>query len=638
MTTRFRTLLLLAAPLVVFMSLSPSILKETSSQTRIGNKANVFVDKFAGLCYGPHRDNEDPDLGIQPTISELSEDLAFIKNLTNSIRTYGATDNLEQIPILCQQFGIDCYPGAWLSKYPCENERQIDNLIEIAQKNLSHVKGLIVGNEVLLRNDLSEQKLIEFISRVKNSTNLPVATAEIWKDWLDHPQLAQAVDILFVHIYPYWDGVAVEKGANYILEKWNELKTKYPDKKMVIGETGWPSQGAIRGDAIPSEENQKKYFSDFIAMADSNNIDYFYFEIFDETWKAKGEGVVGGHWGLYYSNGSIKPLFVNCVPESARNGITRPPRVVTPVERVLSLYVYADACDPRNGFYSSGWMGDLAKLCKNDTNCVQPNEILDEAYTINPYSGKSCIRISYIPCYNPHNPPCEGWGGIYWQFPVNNWGKYPGYDLSKSLPKGAIVKIKFHVRGEKGGEKAEFKTGGINDFTLPYRDSYGPITTTPRVKTLSTAWEADSFMVKGDQLSMVIGGFVWVTNNVQNPQGSTIYLDEIVFEIMLPTGVENKEHLTPTEFALNQNYPNPFNPSTTIGYQLKVSAEIDISVYNLDGQKVVTLIHQNQLAGTYHIKWNGYDSNGQPVSNGIYIYKFTVNKSLVDSRKMILLK
>lgn len=632
MTTRFRTLLLLAAPMVVFISLSPSVLKDTSSQTRVRNKVNVLVDKFTGLCYGPHRDNENPDAGIQPTVSELSEDLAFIANLTNSIRTYGITDNLEQIPILCQQYGIDCYPGAWISRYECENERQIDSLIQIANLNLSHVKGLIVGNEVLLRNDISEQKLIEFINRVKSSTNLPVATAEIWFDWLEHPQLAQAVDILFVHIYAYWDGVAVEEGANYVLEKWNELRAKYPDKTIVIGETGWPSQGAIRGNAIPSEENQRRYLSDFISMAESHNIDYFYFEIFDEKWKSKqGEGEAGSHWGLYYSNGSLKPLLADLVPEQARTGIPRPPREVYPTEATLPLYVYSDGCDSRNSFYPSGWMGELEKFGQGDSTFEDPTEILYELSTENPYSGKTCIRISY-------RPSPGQWGGIYWQFPVNNWGAYPGYDLSRSLSEDAIVKIKFHVRGEKGGEKAEFKTGGIDDPTLPYRDSYGPITTTPRVKTLSTVWEADSFMVRGDQLSMVIGGFVWVTNDVQNPQGSTIYLDEIVFEVMTPTGVKNKEHITPTKFSLSQNYPNPFNPSTTIGYQLKVRAEIDISVYNLEGQEVVTLIRQNQLAGTHHIKWNGYNRNGQPVSNGIYIYRLTVNKSLVESRKMILLK
>ena len=132
---------------------------------------------------------------------------------------------------------------------------------------------------------------------------------------------------------------------------------RYPGKAMMLGETGWPSKGEIRGNAIPSEENQKRYLSDFVAMAESNNMDYFYFEIFDEKWKNKAEGEVGAHWGIYNSDGSLKPLMTDCVPEEARDGIDRPPREVTSTETSFPLYVYSDGCDPRNSFFSSGWMG-----------------------------------------------------------------------------------------------------------------------------------------------------------------------------------------------------------------------------------------------------------------------------------------
>lgn len=512
--------------LVVFIiNLSLLLLGCNCDDSPNGPKPPPPDDRFVGLCYGPHRDNEDPDFGIQPTMNELTEDFALIKNLARKIRTYGITDNLEQIPALCDQYEINCYPGAWISRFECENERQIDNLINIANQSLNHVKGLIVGNEVLLRRDISEQQLLEFISRVKNSTNnIPIATAEIWSDWLEHPQLAEAIDILFVHIYPYWDGVAVEQGANYVLEKWNELKTKYPNKAMVIGETGWPSQGEVRGNAIPSEENQKRYISDFIAMANSHNIDYFYFEIFDEKWKSKFEGEAGSHWGMYYSDGSPKPQLMDLLPDLAKNGINRPPRVVNPTEATLPLFVYKDGCDPLNSFFSSGWMGELATFLGNDT-IINTADIIYELSTDNPYSGETCIRISY-------SPSPGQWGGIYWQYPVNNWGNYPGYDFSNFIEEGDTVRLSFWVRGKEGGEKAEFKTGGINDPTLEYSDSYGPMTT--GVLTLTTIWKKYSLDLTGQDLSMVIGGFCWVTNYNQNPNGCTIYLDEIQFSIVTP--------------------------------------------------------------------------------------------------------
>ncbi|MCH7963342.1 MAG: hypothetical protein IH852_05335 [Bacteroidetes bacterium] len=541
----FNTRPLLALVIIFFVILSLTMLECSESPVKIDNgfPPADSNDKFVGLCYGPHRDNEDPNFGIQPTISELSEDLAFIKNLTLKIRTYGVADNLEQIPVLCEQYGIDCYPGAWISRYECENEIQINNLINIANQNLSHVKGLIVGNEVLLRKNVSEQQLIDFILEVKSATSLPVATAEIWKDWLDHPQLAQTVDILLVHIYPYWDGIAVEEGASYVLEKWNELKAKYPNKTVVIGETGWPSQGGVRGNAIPSEENQKSYLSDFICMAKTNNIDYFYFEIFDEKWKSKLEGEAGSHWGIYFSYGSPKPHLIDLIPESAQNGINRPPRVVNPTEATLPLYVYKDGCDPLNSFLSSGWMGELATLIGNDTTFASPTDIIDELYTNNPYSGESCIRISYT-------PSAGQWGGIYWQSPVNNWGLYPGYDLSNSLAGYDTVKLSFWVKGKEGGEKAEFKTGGINDPTLNYSDSYGPIST--GVLTLTNDWKEYSLDLTGEDLNMVIGGFCWVTNYNQNPNGCTIYLDEIVF-MGITAGIGNRGNVIPVKFSLSQN-------------------------------------------------------------------------------------
>jgi exo-beta-1,3-glucanase (GH17 family) len=600
---------------------------EPHSGTKTNSALNVSI-KVSGLCYGPHRDNENPDYNIQPTVSELAEDIAFIKNLTTSIRSYGVTDNLEQIPILCQQYGIDCYPAAWISTYGCENERQINQLIQIANQNLSHVKGLIIGSEVLLRNDISEERLIEYISRVKQATTLPVASSDIWKVWLDHPQLAQAVDILFVHIYPYWDGIAVEGGVAYILEKWNELKTRFPGKIMILGETGWPSQGEQRGNAIPNEANQKKYLSDFISMVDSSKIESFYFSVFDEKWKTK-EGKMGSHWGIYNSDGSIKPLLKDLIPTEAQNGISRIPRQVVPIEKSFPLYIYCDGCDSKNSFYSSGWMGELATMMQNDSMRKDPSGIIDESCAETPFSGNSCIRLSYTPS------PGQ-WGGIYWQFPVNNWGVYPGYDLSKSINKNDTIKLKFHVRGKNGGEKAEFKTGGIKDYTLSNRDSYGPIST--GVITLKKEWEEYSINLTGQNLSMVIGGFVWVTNYSQNPLGTTFYLDDIAFEIVHGTESVQKENSLPTDFFFTNNYPNPFNSSTMIGYQLKKSAEIDISIYDIEGQNIVTLINQNQQAGIHHVVWNSCDRNRLPVSSGVYICKLMVNKTVIDSKKMMLLK
>jgi len=518
------------------------------------------VERYVGVCYGPFRDNEDPDFGILPTYEELKEDITFISNLTHSIRTYGTLGNLSKIPALCQEAGIDCYLGAWISRYKTDNEREIQCLISVANQNLSCVKGLIVGNEVLLRGDVPEDELIEYIRSVKDNTTIPVSTAEIWSTWLEHPQLAENVDFIIVHIHPYWEGypygenqlhlegIPVSDAAEHVVEKWREVKAKYPDKTVIIGETGWPTQGESNGDAIPSEENQRTFLSEFLDLAEENGIQYFYFEVFDEKWKEKFEGVVGAHWGLYYSNGTLKPLLYDLIPVEAGEGISRPSRTLVPTSVTAPFSVYSEAfftenpCSPENyPFYPTGGMGDLTVGTKD------PSEVLDYACTESPYAGDTCIRITYSPGGS------EGWAGIYWQYPMNNWGDYLGYNIS------GATKLTFWARGEKGGEKAEFKTGGISSPGKPYRDSFRSVST--GTKELTKEWKKYTINNLSEQnLSMVIGGFCWTTNQSQNPDGCTIYLDEISFvgiSVNFDTGLPKNPY--PSIFGTHNGTIKPDN-------------------------------------------------------------------------------
>ena len=519
-----------------FLCISSSIVSTLAQNDKSSTEAITLTEsteKYEGVCYGPFRDNEAP--GYYPTLEEMREDISFISKLSNSIRTYGMRGTLSEIPKLCQEAVIDCYPGAWISKQKEYNEREIQSLIQVANQNLSCVKGLIVGNEVLLREDVSEDELIEYIRRVKDNTTIPVSTAEIWGTWLEHPRLVENVDFIIVHIHPYWEGypygeghpyqerIPINEAAEHVVEKWMEVKAKYPNKRVIIGETGWPTQGAKIGEAVPTEENQKIFLSKFLQLAEEERIQYFYFDVFDEKWKEKFEGTVGAHWGLYYANGSLKPLLNDLIPKAVREGLNRRPREILVITALVPLVVYYDAATPENRFYPSGWMGDLATLSL-DYNC---NDF--------PYSGDSCIKIIYSPEIQPiipaptpsptstispsHTPPVEGWAGIYWQYPVNNWGDYPGYNISEAK------RLTFWVRGKNGGEMGEFKIGGIHSPKKPYHDSFGPLST--EVITLTKKWKKYTINLSEQNMSMVIGGFCWVTNRDQNPEGCTIYLDEI---------------------------------------------------------------------------------------------------------------
>jgi glucose/arabinose dehydrogenase len=112
-------------------------------------------------------------------------------------------------------------------------------------------------------------------------------------------------------------------------------------------------------------------------------------------------------------------------------------------------------------------------------------------------------------------------------------------------------------------------------------------------------------------------------------------LKKIVFD-----GVTSTESTNPLPKAgsLSQNYPNPFNPSTTLKYALAQTAFIDLGVFNLKGQRIVTLVNQQQIPGSHFGVWNGRDERGQSVASGIYVYQLRADGRLIDTKKMIFIK
>jgi len=462
--------------------------------------------QLSGVCYGPFRDNQDPEGGVFPVKKEIEEDIVFISKITKLIRTYGSGGTPGLIPLICDQNGTDCYVGIWLCKLKDDNRKEIDAAIKLVKEKHKSIKVVIVGSEVLLRKDLTEDELLAIIKEVKDALKdiegIKVTTAETWKVLLAHPKVGNAVDLILPHIYSYWDGIAIENGAPYIVDIWQKLCREFPGKEVVIGETGWPSAGDVKEKAKPSEENQARFFKEFTELARRNNIKYFYFEMFDERWKDKFEGNVGGNWGLCFSSGSAKPKIESFLPAVARAGINRPKFVASIVEATAPLVIY----DGEGGgvkFVPSGWMGD-----------EKPVDV-DKSCTTNPHSGTICARISYDPTLAR-----QGWSGVYWQFPLNNWGKYPGYKI-----KGGANALNFWACGQVGGEKAEFKIGGINTGGLPNKDSFGPVST--GVIKLTKEWKQYSIDLKGQDLSSLIGGFCWVTNVSDNRKSCTIYVDDI---------------------------------------------------------------------------------------------------------------
>ncbi|MDH4224001.1 MAG: T9SS type A sorting domain-containing protein [candidate division Zixibacteria bacterium] len=116
-----------------------------------------------------------------------------------------------------------------------------------------------------------------------------------------------------------------------------------------------------------------------------------------------------------------------------------------------------------------------------------------------------------------------------------------------------------------------------------------------------------------------------------------IQAQEIPYEFNPIELVNKVEQVIPKEFSLAQNYPNPFNPITTVSYALPVDAPVKLTIYNILGQRVKTLVDDYQTAGYKQVIWDGTNENGQEVSSGIYFYQIKAG-SFSKTAKMSMLK
>lgn len=262
-----------------------------------------------GLCYSPFRDGQNPNWGPYPTEAQMKADVDILNQVTNWIRTYSSNHNIDQVPRYIGEKGsnIKVNAGCWLGNDSSVNQALINNVIAEANNN-SNVFSVTVGNETQTFNTFSEGQLISWINIVKQSVpqNVMVTTGETWYQWSQRPGLVDAVDYIFAHFHPYWEGISIDSAVSFIQEKYDSLHSLYPSKKIVIGETGWPSAGDAQGGAIPSLENQGRFINEFVPWAKQQSIDFYLFEAFDEKWKTMNEGEVGEHWGIHDSNRTSK--------------------------------------------------------------------------------------------------------------------------------------------------------------------------------------------------------------------------------------------------------------------------------------------------------------------------------------------
>jgi len=258
-----------------------------------------------GLCFGAYLPGQSPELESQLSEAQIQARLEIVRPHVRWVRTFSCTDGNQHIPRLAKAMGLKTLVGAWLGNDREKNEVELAALIEVAKAG--HADVVAVGNEVLLREDLPEAELVEYLRRVKAAVpGVPVSYVDAYYLFVQHPRLVEACDVLMANCYPFWEYCALDHALAYMREMYARVTAAAGGKPVVISETGWPSAGTPVGAAVPSVENAVRYLLATLAWTRAEGIDLFYFAAFDEAWKAGAEGDRGVTWGLWDQEGKLK--------------------------------------------------------------------------------------------------------------------------------------------------------------------------------------------------------------------------------------------------------------------------------------------------------------------------------------------
>ena len=266
------------------------------------------ASRFNSLSFAPFRDGQSPLTGTFPSAAEVDADLALVATRAGGVRTYAAIEGDYDVAALAGAHGLKVWQGIWLGGDRAQNAREIAKGIALANRYKDVITRVVVGNEVLLRRDLTAPELAADLDQVRAAIHQPVTYADVWEFWNQFPEIANHVDIVTIHLLPYWedDPTGITGAVAHVRDIWRDMAARFAPKPVVIGETGWPSRGRWRRDAAPSRVNQAVFLRQFIALSQHEGFDYNLIEAFDQGWKYQSEGVVGANWGIWTANRAEK--------------------------------------------------------------------------------------------------------------------------------------------------------------------------------------------------------------------------------------------------------------------------------------------------------------------------------------------
>jgi len=257
-----------------------------------------------GLCFSAYEEGQKP--GDILSEEQIRRRMKIIQPHTKWIRSFSCIEGNELIPKIAKEFGLKTLVGAWLGKDAELNKKELEGLIQLANEGFVDIAA--VGNEVLYRNDMSEEALLDAIYHVKESiTDIPVGYVDAYYEFAERPAITEACDVILANCYPFWESCHADYALLYMKEMFFQaVLAGGGDKHVIITETGWPSEGEDYKGALPSKENALKYFINTQQWSKQENIDIFYFTSFDESWKIGSEGDVGAFWGIWDKDEKLK--------------------------------------------------------------------------------------------------------------------------------------------------------------------------------------------------------------------------------------------------------------------------------------------------------------------------------------------
>lgn len=251
--------------------------------------------------------------GRRPPVNpaDIERELSRIAGYTDCIRVYSSDARQQQVVPIAQKLGLKVLLGAWINRHPETSRPELERALAIAAEYPDTVKALVIGNEVLTVKEMPIGDLIPYLDEARRRSNVPVTVAEVWSIWLQYPELAGHVDFIGAHILPYWDNApaSMDEALTFVETSLSKLEARFPGKDILIAETGWPSGGRAKGGLAPGVAEQSTYVRAIAAMAARRHWSYNIIEAYDQPWKRYAEGVAGGTWGLFDTEGRPKFSF-----------------------------------------------------------------------------------------------------------------------------------------------------------------------------------------------------------------------------------------------------------------------------------------------------------------------------------------